>query len=50
MLRLTEQERKVVVVIIFLLLVGWGVKAWRENQPLPSPAAQSIADEHNREF
>tara|TARA_B100000686_G_scaffold280876_1_gene302272 strand:+ start:157 stop:306 length:150 start_codon:yes stop_codon:yes gene_type:complete len=30
---LTAQEQRVLLVIMFLLLVGWAVKAWREAQP-----------------
>lgn len=34
---LTSQEQKVLCVVLTLLLVGWGVKAWRTAHP-PSPA------------
>jgi hypothetical protein len=30
---LTAQEQRVLLVVLFLLLVGWAVKAWREAQP-----------------
>ncbi|HAM73728.1 MAG TPA: hypothetical protein DCM86_19000 [Verrucomicrobiales bacterium] len=38
---LTEQQRTVLVSVVGLLLLGWGVKAWRLSHPgdLPAPAA-----------
>jgi hypothetical protein len=37
MLRLTRQERTVLCVVLFLLLTGWMVKAWRAVQPPAAP-------------
>jgi hypothetical protein len=37
MLRLTRQERTVLCVVLFLLLTGWMVKAWRTVQPPAAP-------------
>jgi hypothetical protein len=37
MLRLTRQERTVLCVVLFLLLTGWMVKAWRTAQPPAAP-------------
>jgi hypothetical protein len=44
-LRLTRQEQLVVCVVVALLVVGWGVKAWRTAHPGPvaSPGAPEAA-------
>jgi hypothetical protein len=36
--RLTTQEKVVLCIFLGLVLVGWGVKTWRESR-LPAPAA-----------
>jgi hypothetical protein len=35
MLRLTRRERLVLTMVLFLLLTGWTVKAWRTAHPPP---------------
>jgi len=36
--QLTEQEQKVLCLILTLLLTGWAVKAWRTAHPALPPA------------
>jgi len=39
---LTRQQQLAVCVIIFLLLTGWAVRAWRQaNPPAPKPVSQT---------
>jgi hypothetical protein len=38
---LTKQEQLVLCVVMALLLVGWGVKAWRTAHPPTPPAVQA---------
>jgi len=38
---LTKSEQKVLMLILGLLLVGWGVKVWRTAHP-PTVAVQPV--------
>lgn len=41
MWRLTQQEQRVLCLVLGLLLVGWAVRAWRLAHPAPVSAAPS---------
>lgn len=43
MLNLTKQQQLVICVVIFLLLTGWAVKAYRQAHPKTALKAQSVA-------
>jgi hypothetical protein len=47
MLRLTQQEQKVLIVLVFLLLLGLAVKSWKTAHP-PPPAANHLTGKHAR--
>jgi hypothetical protein len=39
MFDLTRQQQMFLCAVLFLLLAGWAVKAWRAGHPSPPPAA-----------
>ena len=42
MWNLTREQRRVIGVVILLLLLGWGVKAWRQAHPPARDAVVSV--------
>lgn len=43
MLSLTKQQQLVICVVIFLLLTGWAVKAYRQAHPKAGHKTESVA-------
>jgi hypothetical protein len=45
---LTRQQQFVLCVVVFLLLLGMAVKAWRTAHPFPEPASPPIEQDASR--
>jgi len=43
MLNLTPQQQRVLCGVLFLLLFGWAVKAWRQAHPPARAQAGAVA-------
>jgi hypothetical protein len=41
-LGLTRQQQVALTVLLLLLVVGWGVRAWRTARPAPAAGSVSV--------